>query len=181
MGEVILADECSGGIHEALNSFVSLRSTKLRLQAELSFLEWYYRFLLGLSIFMLQRRVGLETDAFECTYRYSTSPPGHSNGRHSSYPSFHSSGRRSTVGKSSSKAPCRSSSHTLRTWAGGKFQCRRSTSQPVGSKSCRIGPNRGHTVVGPARERSKPFLNPSKLKCPRLACSRPAVAPGGVE
>jgi hypothetical protein len=69
----------------------------------------------------------------------------------------------------------------LRTWAGGRFLFRRSTSQPVGSKSCRMRPNRGHTLVDPAREHAKPFLNRSKLRCPRLACSRPAVAPGGVE
>ena len=105
-----------------LNDFVGLRLAQLRFQAGLGFLEWCYTFLLGLSIFMMKGRVGLETDAVESTYRYSISGLGGSNGSrsrphlerntgpgskpgrtsniecHSRYPSFDSSGLCSTVG-----------------------------------------------------------------------------------
>lgn len=105
-----------------LNDFVGFRLAQLRFQAGLGFLEWYYTFLLDLSIFMMEGKVRLETDAVHGTYRYSIPGLGRSNGsrsrprlerntgrgsrpgrtsnieRHSRYPSFDSSGLCSTVG-----------------------------------------------------------------------------------
>jgi len=121
-----------------LNDFVGFRLAQLRFQARLGFLERYHTLLLDLSIFMMQGRVGLETNAVDSTYGYSISGLGHSNRSRSRFASFHNSGLCSTVGKRFCKALCRSSSLASRTrpQAGSKF--RRNTSQTVGSTSCRI-------------------------------------------
>lgn len=186
-----------------LNDFVGFRLAQLRFQAGLGFLEWYYTFLLDLSIFMMQGKVRLKTDAVDSTYRYSIPGLGRSNGSrsrpplehntgggsrlgrtsniecHSRYPSFDSSGRCSTVGDPLCKARCRSRSRAPCTRVRNKF--RRSTPQTGSSTSCRIEPGRRGTRVATARDHGKPSLNPSKLRCPHPTCSRPAVALGGVE